>query len=87
MKNKLTGKEIKAIGNNSEEAKRVNRVLKYPFQLYRVDYGDNGLRIYFGISQQYRLVDIVAIDLKHTHTLISLYFFTKLSISYLMDTV
>lgn len=67
MKHKLTGKEIKPIRNGSDEAKRVNKVLRYPYQLYRVDYGDNGLRLYFGISPQYRLVDIVAIDLNHTY--------------------
>lgn len=67
MKNHLTGKEIKAIHNTSEEAKRVNKVLKYPQQLYRIDYGDNTLRLYFGFNPQYKLIDIVAIDLDHTY--------------------
>lgn len=67
MKDKLTGKEIKPIRNDSDEAQRVNKVFKYPYQLYRVDYGDNGLRLYFGFSPQYRLIDMVAVDLDHTY--------------------
>lgn len=67
MKNKLTGKEIKAIRNNSDEARRVNKAFRYPNQLYRIDYGDNELRLYFGFNPQYKLVDVVAIDIDHTY--------------------
>lgn len=67
MKNKTTGKEIKPIRAGSDESIRVNKIFKYPYQLYRVDYGDNALRLYFGFSQEYRLIDIVAIDINHTY--------------------
>jgi hypothetical protein len=67
MKDRLTGKEIKAIRGDSDESRRVIRLMKYPQQLYRVDYCDNALRLYFGFNSQYRIVDVVAIDVDHTY--------------------
>jgi hypothetical protein len=67
MRSKLTGKEIKPVRNNSEEAQRVNKAFQYPYQLYRVDYGDNSLRLYFGFIPGYRLINVVAVDLDHTY--------------------
>lgn len=67
MKDRITGKEIKPIRTDSDEAKRVNKALKYPRQLYRIDYGDTALRLYFGFNPQFRIVDVVAIDLDHTY--------------------
>lgn len=67
MTNQLTGKEIKPIRAGSDESIRVNKIFRYPHQLYRVDYGNNTLRLYFGFSPEYRLIDVVAVDLNHTY--------------------
>lgn len=67
LKNNATGKEIKPIRQGSYESIKVNKVLKYPYQIYRVDYGDNAFRLYFGFSSENRLIHILALDVKHTY--------------------
>ena len=67
LKQKLTGKEIKPIRAGSDEAIRANKVFRYPYPVYRVDYGDNELRLYFGFSPEYKLIDVIAIDTDHSY--------------------
>jgi hypothetical protein len=59
------GKEIQPIRPGSQESKNIINETGYPYQLYRIDYGNTPFRIIFGIENKNRIAHIVIIDTKH----------------------
>jgi len=59
------GKEIQPIRPDSKEGKRLINLFATPYQLYRIDYGNNPFRIIFAISNTDRMAFVLAFDLKH----------------------
>jgi len=60
------GKEIQPIRPTDHQSKRIIRDAGgYPYQMYRIDYGDMPFRIVFGIQPNPRIIHIIMIDTKH----------------------
>jgi hypothetical protein len=61
------GKAIKPIRSGDAESDRIIREIDYPYQMYRIDYGDNPFRIVFGFtSTPHRVLHVLAIDVGHS---------------------
>jgi len=52
---------------DSKEATELIRLLGYPFQIYRIDYGDTKFRVVFGLStaDNRRIAHVLAFDTDH----------------------
>lgn len=60
------GKEIQTIRPDSRDGKQIIKMCSFPYNLYRIDYGDTPFRIIFGITNEPRIAYIFAFDTKHS---------------------
>jgi hypothetical protein len=58
---------ITAIRPNSKDAKKLIELFSFPYQIYRVDYGDTKFRVIFGLSSSdgKRIAYVLAFDMNH----------------------
>lgn len=65
LKENIGGHEVKPVRPDSNEGKKLIRLCKTNYQIYRIDYGNNPFRIVFAFSNTSRLAYIYVIDTTH----------------------
>lgn len=58
---------ISVIRPESKETKKLIKQFSFPFQIYRIDYGDTKFRVIFGLSSSdgKRIAYVLAFDMNH----------------------